>query len=305
MKIRAAAAQYDISDLQSWSEYEAKITHWVERAVAQGAQLLLFPEYFSLELTALFGNEKEGTLARQLAALQESLPNFLALFRQLAKAHQVYILAGTFPVRVAEGFRNRAHLLGPRGAMVFQDKLQITRFETEQMRLRSGDDIKVFDTDFGKLGINVCYDIEFPLIARYQIEAGAKLLLVPSCTDSLAGYHRIRIGCQARALENQCYVLQAATVTCATPRSKATQIRMGAAAAYAPPARGFPDDGILSIGKINEPQWVFTDLDLEAIDKVRQTGDALNYQDWQGQKRLESAKLEQVKVIAGHRPYSP
>ncbi|WP_240761708.1 nitrilase-related carbon-nitrogen hydrolase [Nitrosococcus wardiae] len=113
MKIRAAAAQYDIGYLQNWREYEAKIILWVERAVAQGAQLLIFPEYFSLELTTLFGSEKEGNLSRQLAALQESLPNFLALFRQLAKAHQIYILAGTFPVRVAEGFRNRAHLLGP------------------------------------------------------------------------------------------------------------------------------------------------------------------------------------------------
>lgn len=304
MKIRVAAAQYDIGSVQSWREYEAKITLWVERAVAQGAQLLVFPEYFSLELTALFGHENEANPARQLAALQESLPNFLALFRQLAKAHQIYILAGTFPARAAEGFRNRAHLLGPGGAMVFQDKLQITPFEAEQMLIRPGNDIKVFETSFGKLGVNICYDIQFPLIARYQAEAGAKLLLAPSCADSLAGYHRIRLSCQARALENQCYVIQAATVTCAQS-AKAIKVRIGAAAVYTPPNQGFPNDGILTIGKINEPQWVFTDLDLEAIDKVRETGDALNYQDWQGQKRLEGAKVEQVKIMGSHQTHYP
>jgi predicted amidohydrolase len=237
-----------------------------------------------------------------LAALQESLPSFLALFRQLAKAHQIYILAGTFPVRVAEGFRNRAHLLSPAGAMVFQDKLQITQFEAEQMLMRPGDKIKVFDTAFGKLGVSICYDIQFPLLARYQAEAEAKLLLVPSSADSLAGYHRVRIGCQARALENQCYVIQAATVAC-VHQAQTTEIRTGAAAVYTPLDRNFPNEGILALGKINEPQWVFADLDLEAIDKVRQKGDVLNYQDWNGQKRLEGAKVEQARSIGSYRAH--
>ena len=80
----------------------------------------------------------------------------------------------------------------------------MTRFENEQWLISAGDEIRVFDTDFGKIAINICYDSEFPLIARQQVEAGADLILVPSCTDTQAGFHRVRLGCQARALENQC-----------------------------------------------------------------------------------------------------
>lgn len=303
MKIRIAAAQYDMSSFQNWSEYETKITHWVESAVAQDAQILVFPEYFSMELTPLFSKESQGELTRQWAALQESLPSFLALFRQLAKAHHVYILAGTFPVRIAEGFRNRAHLLSPAGIMVFQDRLQLTRCERQQKLIRPSDEIKIFDTDFGKIGVSICHDIEFPLIARRQVEAGADLLLVPGYTCGLASYHRVRLGCQARALENQCYVVQAATLA-KTNEFRAINSSIGAAAVYTPLDQGFPYDGVLATGKMNEPQWVLADLDLDTLDKARREGDARNYQDWDRQHRLQGVKLEQAGVIGSYRAMS-
>ena len=84
----------------------------------------------------------------------------------------------------------------------------MTRFENEQWLIKSGKELKCFDTEYGKIAINICYDSEFPLLARKQVEAGCVLILVPSCTDTLAGYHRVKIGSHARALENQCYVVQ-------------------------------------------------------------------------------------------------
>lgn len=297
MKICIAAAQYEMGSLRSWNDYEAKITHWVEDAVSQGAQALVFPEYFSMELIPLFGKEKqEKQQVHRWAALQEALPSFLALFRQLARTHRIYILAGTFPVRVAEGFRNRAHLLSPEGAMVFQDKLQLARCEDRQMLIRPSDEIKIFDTDFGKVGINICCDIQFPLLARHQVEAGAELLLVPSYTGSLAGYHRVRLGCQARALESQCYVIQAATVAKAGDSSVESP-SIGAAAVYTPVDRGFPDNGVLADGKINESRWVSTELDLSMLQKVRQEGESRNYLDWDGQYRFRGVKLEPAKGV--------
>ncbi len=137
----------------------------------------------------------------------------------------------------------------------------------------------MFDTEFGKLGINVCYDSEFPIFARQQAEAGVRLILVLSCTDTLAGYYRVRIGCQARALENQCYVIQSSTVGEAL-WFKAVDINIGAAAVFSPADKGFPDDGILAIGKINKPQWVMASLSLNDIDRVRDTGQVFNFQDW-------------------------
>ena len=155
----------------------------------------------------------------------------------------------------------------------------MTRFENEQWLISRGLEIKTFDTAFGKVAINICYDSEFPHYARKQVELGAKLILVPSCTDTLAGYNRVRIGSQARALENQCYVVQASLVGNAD-WSEAVDINCGAAAIYTPVDRGFPDNGILAIGNLNQTQWVYAELDFSTIDQVRQVGQVFNYKDW-------------------------
>lgn len=285
--IRIAAAQYDISFLRDWHEYENKIGRWVDQAACNGAQLLLFPEYGSMELASLFSKEVQRSLGKQLESMQTLLERFSGLFRSLSAHYNVYIQAGTFPVKLEDGsFRNRAFLFDPEGHAPYQDKLQMTRFENEQWFIRSGSDIQIFETRFGRVGINVCYDSEFPLIARKQVEAGANLILVPSCTDTLAGYNRVRIGCQARALENQCYVVQSPTVGEAL-WSEAVDINIGAAAIYTPVDYGFPDDGVLAMGELNKAQWVFADLALKKIETVREEGQVFNYRDWPGQFRFQ------------------
>lgn len=282
---RIAAAQYDIGFLRNWADYEAKIARWVAEAVEHGAKVLLFPEYFSMELASLFPEDVYKSLSRQLEALQTVLPDFLNLYEGLARRHGIYILAGSYPVRQENGsYRNRAWLFRPDGSLDFQEKLQMTRFENEQWLISAGDRIKVLDTEFGKIGVNICYDSEFPMIARRQVELGADLILCPSCTDTLAGYHRVRIGCQARALENQCYVVQSPTVGSA-PWSEAVDVNVGAAAIYTPVDYGYPDDGVLAIGELNQTRWVYADIDLDTIATVRQTGQVFNYRDWPGQFR--------------------
>jgi len=145
--------------------------------------------------------------------------------------------------------------------------------------IKSGQQLKIFDSCYGKIAINICYDSEFPLLARQQVNAGANLILVPSCTDTLAGFHRVKIGCQARALENQCYVAQACLVGTA-PWSEAVDVNIGAAAIYTPVDRGFPDNGILASGELNAVQWVFADIALADCETVRAQGQVFNYRDW-------------------------
>jgi predicted amidohydrolase len=283
---RIAAAQYDPSYLTSWDAYRTKIEGWFARAVAGGAEFLLFPEYFSMELASLFGPAVCRSLTRQLDALQDLVAAFCALYTELAARHGVTVVAGSFPVRGADAFRNRSFLFGPDGSIGFQDKLQMTRFERERWCIEGGDDVRVFPTVVGTVAIDVCYDSEFPLIARRQVEAGADLILVPSCTDTLAGYHRVCIGSRARALENQCYVAHASLVGDA-PWSEAIDVNVGAAGVYTPVDYGFPDDGVLARGALNEPAWVFADIDLTAIAHIRATGQVFNYRDWPAQLRFE------------------
>ncbi|MDI1231687.1 MAG: carbon-nitrogen hydrolase family protein [Methylobacter sp.] len=314
MNVKIATAQYDISFLENWQQYQSKVERWVLDAAQQDAKILLFPEYASMELASLFiardgvyavslsgtgsaiardgvyagilpgagsaGEAVYSSLSKQLAVMQSLLEDYLDLFQMLAKKYQCIIQSGTFPVKTDSGaYRNRAYLFMPNGQFDYQDKLMMTRFENEQWLIQSGEELRCFDSEYGKIAINVCYDSEFPMLARKQVEAGANLILVPSCTDTLAGYHRVKIGCQARALENQCYVVQAALVGNA-PWSEAVDVNIGAAAVYTPVDRGFPDNGILAAGKLNAVQWVVAEVSLGACATVREQGQVFNYKDW-------------------------
>ncbi|HEC75442.1 MAG TPA: amidohydrolase [Methylophaga aminisulfidivorans] len=285
-KVKVAVSQYDISFFGQWSEFEDKLTQWVNQAAQQGAKLLVFPEYGSMELASLFGEEVYKDLSKQLHSMQSVYAEYHALYSQLAKQFDVMILASTFPVLQDDGsFRNRANLFGIDGLIDYQDKLIMTRFENEQWLIKAGNEIKVIDTDLGRLAINICYDSEFPLIARQQVAAGADMILVPSCTDTEAGFHRVRIGCQARALENQCYVLQSPTFGQAL-WSEAVDVNTGRASIYTPVDYGFPDNGILAEGELDTAQWLYADLDIAEISRVRAQGQVFNYRDWPLQTSL-------------------
>ena len=285
-KVKVAAAQYDIGYFNQWDDFADKLTQWVKEAAEVNAKLLVFPEYGSMELASLFGEAVYTDLGKQLHAMQDVYPQWQDLHLQLAKQYDVMMLASTFPVMQENGtFRNRANLYAPDGLIDYQDKLIMTRFENEQWLIHPGTDIKVMETDVGKIAVNVCYDSEFPMIAYQQVKAGADLILAPSCTDTEAGFYRVRIGCQARALENQCYVVQSPTFGKAA-WSEAVDVNTGRASIYTPVDYGFPDNGILVEGVGDKPGWVYADLDLTEIARVRQQGQVFNYRDWPKQNSL-------------------
>ena len=280
--LKVAAAQYPIGFLACWADFRDKITQWVATAAREDAKLLVFPEYFSLEITSIFGEAVYTSLPLQLEQLQRTFADFLALFRELAQTHRVFICAGSYPVQEDGRYYNRSYFFWPNGHCDFQEKLQMTRFENERWHISGGRGLKVFATDYGSIAINVCYDSEFPLLARNQVEQGADVILVPSCTDTLAGFHRVKIGCQARALENQCYVVQSPTVGDCT-WSEAVDTNVGVAAVYTPVDHGFPANGVAAVGKLNQSQWVYADLDLAELTRVRNEGQVFNHRDWDAQ----------------------
>ncbi len=278
-----AAAQYPVSAPRDWHEVEQQLSQWCAEAAAHEAKLLLFPEYASMSLAALFAAEVQADLHAQIHAMQALRERYVDLHRALARQHHAYIVAGSFPWQLTDGsFRNRAWLCAPDGRADFQDKRVMTRFEREQWHIAGGDALKVFDTALGCLAIDICYDIEFPLLARAQAEAGAKLILSPSCTDTLGGYHRVRVGAQARALENQCYTVQAPLVGEA-PWSPAIDINVGAAGVFGPPDRAFPDDGVVALGTLNSAQWIYAEIDTARVHAVRTQGQVFNHRHWSDQ----------------------
>jgi predicted amidohydrolase len=278
-RVRVAAAQYRIDFFSGWADFERKLGAEVEAGAATGAQLLVFPEYASMELASLFGESVYASLPAQLSAMQTCLADYLALYQDLARRHRLHILAGSYPVAEGGNYFNRAYLIGPGGETAYQDKLVMTRFEHEHWGITPGNEIKVFHTALGRIGVSICYDSEFPLIARAQAEAGADIVLAPSCTESESGYYRVRIGSQARALENQCHVVQAVTVGQAQ-WSEAVDVNVGAAGIYTPVDLGFPANGILAIGERERPGWVAAEIDVHRARTVRKCGQTLNFRDW-------------------------
>jgi predicted amidohydrolase len=277
-----AAAQYPIDRVASFDAYAAKIERWVADAAAAGARLAVFPEYGGMELTALDPGSV-GDLHASIAALGAWIGEADALHARLAARYGVHICAGSLPVQAGDGrFGNHVRLFAPNGKWGVQRKVVMTRFERERWGIAGGAPLTLFETELGPIGIAICYDVEFPLLVRALVEAGAMVILTPSATDTLHGYHRVRIGAQARALENQCYVVQAPVVGEAgwTP---ALDESHGAAAIYGPPDLGFPADGVVAQGRLNEPGWVFGEVDLARVMRVRREGAVFNHHHWDEQ----------------------
>lgn len=281
MKIATAAYRMDF--LADWRAYADKLSAWVAEAAGQGAELLVFPEYGAMELATLAGAEAAGDLERSLFAVSERLADADALHADLAARHGVHILAASAPCfDEALGPRpvNRARLITPQGGVGLQDKQIMTRFEREEWDVVPGGPLRLFDTALGRIGILVCYDCEFPLLGRALAEAD--VILVPSCTEALTGYSRVRIGAMARALENQCVTVMASTTgDCAW--SYAVDTNTGAGGVFGPPDTGFPPTGVIAEGALDTPGWTYAVIDPAAVAHVRADGVVLNRAHWDDQ----------------------
>jgi len=295
LKLTVATAQYSIGEPADFAAFAARVGNRVAHAAREGAGVVVLPEYLALEAAASQRADDRGDFVRSLAALQRHHDDYVALARDLALRHSIYLVAGTFLLDTGGGrYRNRAYFASPDGKVAFQDKLTLTGFEKSARVIEPGDTLKVFDTEFGRVGIDVCYDVEFPLYARAQVEAGARVILVPSCTDTEAGANRVRVGCQARALENQVYVACAVTAGEAA-WSPALDVNTGTAAVYTPIDRGFPSDGVLVRADAGS-EWAFGELDLAALDAFKRDAQVANANDWMAQVRppVVNARVESL-----------
>ena len=211
--MKVATAAYPLDPVRTWSDYAAKLTDWVQTAVGQGADLLVFPEYGAMELSMLSGPVAAGDAEGCLHAVSSRIADVDDLHADLATRYGVHILAASAPVfDDAIGPRpvNRARLFSPTGGRAAQDKQIMTRFERDPWDIATGGPLQIFDTRLGKMAVLICYDSEFPLLARAVSETD--LILAPSCTEALTGYWRVRIGAMARALEQQCVSVMASLV---------------------------------------------------------------------------------------------
>lgn len=277
MMIKIASAQYPISYHSSLEDWKTHTEKWIAQAVEQQAGILVFPEYGAMELVSIFPKEIQQDLQEQLEQLQTIYPEVCKYYETMASRYNVVIIAPSFPVKEGAVFYNRVNVFSAKGHCGYQDKFFMTRFEDETWHINSAPKVlTVFKTGTLKFGIQICYDVEFAIGSKLLCDAGAELILAPSCTETMRGATRVHIGARARALENQCYVLVSQTVGNAL-WSPAVDINYGYAAAYATPDLDFPEEGILKTGNPQEESWLYTKLDIEKIQKVRNVGQVLNF----------------------------
>ena len=302
--MKVAACRYPLTAPRDFSAFADKQRALLDEAKSAGAELVVLPEYLSMELAGMLDDATRSDPHASLRALQALHADWMALFSQLAMSLHLHINAGSFMVEADGGrFRNRSHLFAPDGRHLWQDKLRLTAFEKRLGVIASGDALKVFDVGGVRAGIALGYDCEFPLPVRAQCEAGARLLLVPGAGAGVADASRLRVGCLARALENRCFVAQAA-VSGDASWSPWLGEAVGEAALIAPMDVGLPHDGMV-VETGAKRHWAIAELDFDALEASRAVAEVANDRDWASQyfpsiqrARLEAGPAPETKRVA-------
>ncbi|GAB3164378.1 carbon-nitrogen hydrolase family protein [Telluribacter humicola] len=277
MKVTIAAAQYPITEHKTFADWRTHIEEWVADAARQQAQLVLFPEYGSMELVSLFNPEVQTDLTRQVRELDSLRQDFCQAFADLARQYNLIIVAPTLPVIEEGNLLNRAYVFSAKGMVGYQDKFFMTRFEDEEWGINSAPKtLTLFDAPWGSFGIQICFDVEFALGSQWLSAAGASLILAPSCTESLRGSTRVHVGARARALENQAFTVVSQTIGVA-PWSPVVDVNYGYAAFYCTPDKDMPEEGIISTYTPQKAGWLVQTLDFTQIESVRQDGQVFNF----------------------------
>jgi predicted amidohydrolase/GNAT superfamily N-acetyltransferase len=274
-RVRIAAVQYLLRPISCIEDFVHQVEFFVRSAKDYRAHFLLFPEFFTMQLLSYINEPAPALAVRRLARMA---PEYEALFMRLAKETGIYIIGGTHPIFQRGKVFNAAHLFTPNGQVFRQKKVHLTPTESGPYQLSRGHGLYLYHTDFGNIAILICYDVEFPEVARVMAEAGAEILFVPSCTDGREGFCRVRYCSQARAIENQIYVAVTGTVG-NLPLVPYMNTNYGQAAILTPSDYFFARDGIAAEGTINQEQMIVADVDLDLLDEQRVNGSVIPLQD--------------------------
>ncbi len=268
--VRVACVQYQMRRIADFDEFAAQVRYFAETAGEDyGAEFVVFPEFLSVQLLSALEpmGSREG-----IRKLSGFTGQFVELMASLAKEQGLYLIAGSHPVAQEDGsLHNVAMIFRPDGSYVSQPKLHITPSERTWWGITGGDSLIVVQTPKARIGVLICYDVEFPEAARYLADQGVEILIVPYCTDNRQGYLRVNTCAAARAIENQIYVATAGVVG-NLPDVPAMDIHYGRAAVYTPSDFEFARDGIQAEADPNIETLLVTDLNISDLYRSRASG---------------------------------
>ena len=266
--VRICVIQYEMKQIHSFEEFANQVEYYADVASDAGCGFCRLSGNLHNAADVVL-EERSPSLAVQ--RITEYTEDYINLFTDLAVKYNVNIIGGSHFVEEEGKIYNIAYLFRRDGTIEKQYKLHITPNERKWWGISQGDTVRVFDTDCGKIAIQICYDIEFPELARIATDKGAKIIFTPFCTEDRQGYLRVRYCAQARAVENQIYTVISGTVG-NLPQTENMDIQYAQSAIFAPSDFEFARDGIVGECNPNIEMVVIGDVDLEILRRQRQDG---------------------------------
>ena len=276
-QVRVATVQWQMRGISKIDEFEQQVEYWVDVAADYRSDFVVFPELFTLELLSI-ESKKLGPVEAidKIAGYTERFCKFM---ERMAVSYNINIIGGSHPTKMDNGdIRNISYVFLRDGGVYTQEKLHPTPSEREWWNIKGGYGANVIPTDCGPIGVMICYDSEFPEMARHLTNQGALMLFVPFCTDERRGYLRVRYCCQARAVENQCYVVTSGVVG-NLPNVENMDVHYAESAILTPSDFPFARDGVAADTAPNTETIAIADLSIDDLLTSRQHGAVQNLKD--------------------------
>ena len=285
---RIGCVQWQMREMESVEDLLKQVEYFVDALSDYRCDVAVFPEFFNAPLMALSHDDTPVQAIRSLAKYTGRIKDEIS---KLAVSYNINIVAGSMPVLETDGLLyNIAYLCKRDGTIEAQSKIHPTPHEKRDWVMDGGDKLTLFDTDFGRIGILICYDVEFPELARILSEQKMEILLVPFWTDTKNGYLRVRRCAQARAIENECYVAIAGSIG-NLPKIENVEIQYGQTAVFSPSDFSFPHDAIMAETTPNTEMTLIVDVDLDKLQSLQKEGSVRNFVD----RRRDLYKTEWLK----------
>ncbi|MCU4165974.1 GNAT family N-acetyltransferase [Carboxylicivirga caseinilyticus] len=273
--VRLGLIQWQMRLYKDLDEVMQQVEYFVDAVSGYRSDFALFPEFFNAPLMSEFNHLSEPEAIRRLAEYTSAV---VQRFSQLAISYNINIITGSMPELVDNELFNVGYLCKRDGGVERFEKIHVTPDEAKVWGLQGGDKLTTYDTDCGKIGILICYDVEFPELGRLLADEGMDILFVPFLTDTQNGYSRVRHCAQARAIENECYVAIAGSVG-NLPKVHNMDIQYAQSMVFTPCDFSFPTNGIKAEATPNTEMILIADVDLGMLRELNQFGSVKNLRD--------------------------
>jgi len=272
---RIGCVQWQMREMKSVEELLQQVEYFIDALSDYRCDVALFPEFFNAPLMGLSHHSSSIEAIRALAAYTERIRDEIS---KLAVSYNINVVAGSMPVIEDDELYNISYFCHRSGSIEAQYKIHPTPHEKKDWIMQGGNRLNIIDTDFGRVGILICYDVEFPELARILSEKEMQILLVPYWTDTKNGYLRVQRCAQARAIENECYVAIAGSIG-NLPKVDNVDIQYGHSAVFSPSDFAFPHDAVMAETTPNTEMTIIVDVDLDRLQILQNEGSVRNYLD--------------------------